>query len=380
METLGGIVLGLMVLVVLVVLHELGHAIAAIKSGVVVEEFGVGFPPKAWSKKLKNKVLLSINWLPLGGFVKLQGEHDSATGKGDYGSASYWSKTKILFAGVLMNWLTAIVIFTILAISGMPRVLDNQFMVPSDTRTVAGNVSVISIVEGHPAQQNNIAPGDKLLSLNAEDIKSSEQFVNLTKSLKGQEVDLRWNHKGEVRNSKIKLSSEGESGYFGASLGQSEKIYATWSSPIVGAGITAQLSYETLKGLGSMMGNLLTGLVQQLSFDSVSRESGAEKLGSVSSSMAGPIGILGVIFPEAGKSGITQVLLLSGVISLTLAVMNILPIPALDGGRWFVMTYYKIRKKKLTKEKEEKIHGTGFMFLMGLIILITIGDVTKLFK
>jgi regulator of sigma E protease len=380
METIGGIVLGLIVLVVLVVLHELGHAIAAMKSGVVVEEFGVGFPPKAWSKKLKNKILLSINWLPLGGFVKLQGENDSASGKGDYGAASYWSKTKILFAGVVMNWLTSIVIFTILALSGMPRILENQFTVSSDTKTVAGHVSVTSVVDGHPAQQNNIAAGDLLISLNNVKITSASQFVNLTKNLKGQDVNLQWDHNGEIKSSLIKLRSEGDSGYFGASLGQSEKLYSSWSAPVVGVGLTAQLSFETLKGLGSMLGNLFTGIFQQFSFDSSYRIDGAEKISSISSNMAGPVGILGVIFPQAGKGGVTQVLLLTGIISLTLAVMNVLPIPALDGGRWFVSTYYKLRKKKLTKEKEEKIHGTGFMFLMALIILITIGDVAKLFK
>ncbi|MDQ5932160.1 MAG: regulator of sigma protease, partial [Patescibacteria group bacterium] len=103
-----GILTGLIILVLLVVIHELGHGIVARRNGVVVEEFGVGFPPRAWGKKVKQSVLgknvlVSLNWLPLGGFVKLQGEHDSATNKGDYGAATYWQKTKILLAGVVMN-------------------------------------------------------------------------------------------------------------------------------------------------------------------------------------------------------------------------------------------------------------------------------------
>ena len=90
-----GILIGLFTLVILVVIHELGHAIVARRNGVIVEEFGIGFPPKAWAKKLKNGILFTINWLPIGGFVKLKGEHDSDDKKGDYGAASYWQKTKI---------------------------------------------------------------------------------------------------------------------------------------------------------------------------------------------------------------------------------------------------------------------------------------------
>src|SRR4051812_9745638 len=109
MELVFGIILGLLILVFLVVVHELGHAIVARRNGVVVEEFGIGFPPRAAAKKLKNGVLLTLNWLPLGGFVKLQGEHDAADKKGDYGATSFWQKTRILLAGVMINWIAAAV-------------------------------------------------------------------------------------------------------------------------------------------------------------------------------------------------------------------------------------------------------------------------------
>src|SRR5690606_35259252 len=112
METVIGVVTGLLILVFLVVLHELGHAIVARRNGVVVEEFGIGFPPRAWKRKLKNGILFTLNWLPLGGFVKLQGEYDSADKKGDYGAASFWQKTKIILAGVLINWLIAAILLS----------------------------------------------------------------------------------------------------------------------------------------------------------------------------------------------------------------------------------------------------------------------------
>lgn len=380
METIGGIILGLIILIILVVVHELGHAWAARRNGVVVEEFGVGFPPRAWSKKLKNKILFSLNWLPLGGFVKLQGEYDSAKSKGDYGSASYWSKTKILFAGVFMNWATAVVLFTILALIGVPKILPNQFSVGADTKVNKDNVTIVSVLDNHPASQNGLKAGDKLLKIDGREIFSPEQFVTFTKANKGKEINLEWSSGSVVTNRNIKLSSQGESGFFGASLGQGEKLQSTWSAPIIGVGLTVQLSYESFRGVGVLLGNLFGGLFQQLSFNQSTRNDGTQKLNSISESVAGPVGILGVIFPAAGKGGFESIILLSAIISLTLAVMNTLPIPALDGGRWFVMTLYKLRKKPLTKEKEEKIHGTGFMLLIGLTIIITIGDVTKLFK
>ena len=147
------VLVGLFLLVLLVVLHELGHAIAARRNGVVVEEFGIGFPPRAWARKLGNGVLFTLNWLPLGGYVKLQGEHDAADKPGDYGAASLWVKTKILLAGVFINWATAALIFTGLALVGLPKVIDNQFTVASDTTEIRKPVTIVQTTDGSPAER-----------------------------------------------------------------------------------------------------------------------------------------------------------------------------------------------------------------------------------
>ncbi|OJU87918.1 hypothetical protein BGO17_02950 [Candidatus Saccharibacteria bacterium 49-20] len=374
-----GIIIGLFVLVFLVVIHELGHAVVAKRNGVVVEEFGVGFPPKAWGKKLKNGVLFTLNWLPLGGFVKLQGENDSASKKGDYGAATFWQKTKILFAGVVINWLAAVVLLMALAwTTGIPKIIPDQFSVASDTTVVTTPVQIGTLVEGYPAEKAGLESRDKIISFAGEPIENTQELIDVSKAHRGETVAVVIERDGAQKSVDVALR-DADSAVFGASLGQQESIKATWSAPITATVDTLQFTWVTLQGLGNLLYNFVGGLVGQLSFDSASREHASEQLGEAGASVAGPVGILGVIFPAASEAGPEQVVFLAAIISLTLAVMNALPIPALDGGRWFVTALYRVMKKPLTKEKEEKIHGTGFMVLMVLIVVITVADVAKLF-
>ena len=379
MDLIIGIIVGIIVLVILVTVHELGHGIVARRNGVVLEEFGIGFPPKAWSRKLKNGVVFSLNWLPLGGFVKLQGEHDSASKKGDYGAATYWQKTKILFAGVVVNWLVAVFLITILALVGLPKIIPNQFSIPSDTQQQAGLVTLSSLVNNYPAANSGLKSGDKISSVNNQPIKTVAQFITYTKANHGKTVSIQYIRDGKSQTASVTLRDT-ETATFGSRLSQQESIRATWSAPIVGIATTGQFTWVTIQGLGQLVSNLVTGLVGQLSPDASTRKDASTNLATAGGSVAGPIGILGTIFPAASKSGPIEVIFLAAIISLTLAVMNVLPIPALDGGRWFVMTLYKLRKKKLTKEREEKIQAIGFTALMVLILVVTIGDVAKLFK
>jgi len=373
-----GIIIGLVVLVALVVVHELGHAIAARRNGVVVEEFGIGFPPKAWGKKLKNGILFTLNWLPLGGFVKLQGEHDAATKKGDYGAATFWQKTKILFAGVVVNWLVAVVLLSILAVFGIPKIIPNQFSVPSDTTVVSTPVQLGALTPGYPAEKAGLQPGDAIISFAGEPIETTQELIDISKATKGQTVEIVYERNGATRTVEAALR-DADSAVFGASLGQQDSIKATWSAPIVGVVTTAQFTWVTLQGLGDLLSNFVLGLVGQLSTNETTREEATEKLDTAGASVAGPVGILGVIFPAASEAGLTQVVFLAAIISLTLAVMNALPFPALDGGRWFVTALYKVLRKPLNKDTEERIHGTGFVVLMLLIVVITVADVAKLF-
>lgn len=352
---------GIVLFVLLVVVHEYGHFIAARKNGVEVEEFGIGFPPKAKTITKKNGTEYTLNWLPIGGFVRLKGEHDAATEKGSFGAASFPKKALIIAAGVLMNWLTAAVIFTILALVGMPQLLDNQFRVASDATVTEQRVYAGFVAEDSPAEQAGIKVGDTIKSISSTEIVSSEQLRSTTNTYAGEKVKIVYESDGEAVTRPVVLRNDSDKGNLGISPAERTQVRSTWSAPIVGVGTTAQFTYETFKGVGSALLNLFTG-----------------NGGKASESVTGPVGIV-VVLKDLAQQGFVFVLFLIGVISVSLAVMNTLPIPALDGGRLFVMGLFRAMKRPLTKDVEEKIHGTGMLALLILAALITVIDVRRFF-
>lgn len=358
-------ILGIVLLIGLVVVHELGHAIAARRNGVVVEEFGIGFPPKAWARKLKNGTVFTLNWLPLGGFVRLKGEHDSADGKGTYGGASLWVKTKILLAGVLMNWAIAVLIFTVLALVGMPKLLPNQFAVSGDNNVTQGIVSIADVVKDSPADKAGLKNGDKVVKVAGETINEATAVGPLAEKNAGKAIPIEYTRDGIAHTATATLNKErsGSQGYLGIASVQEKPSTqrATWSAPIVGVGVTFQFTAETFNGLAKTIGELFTA-----------------KFAQAGDNVAGPVGIISIM-KASSSAGLAPTMFLIGIISLTLAVMNVLPIPALDGGRLFVTLLFRALKKPLTKEREEAIQATGFVALMLLVVVITIVDVRRFF-
>lgn len=372
---------GLLILTFLVVIHEFGHAILARRNGVEVEEFGIGFPPRAWGKKLKNGILFSINWLPIGGFVKLKGEHDEATGKGSYGGANLWVKTKILLAGVVINWIAAAILFAIVSLFGVPKMLPNQFSVQADTTEVKSAVVAATVVKDSPAEKAGLKVGDEIAKLADTEIKNPDNLTTATKQHAGQTVALTFNHDKQSKTVSVTLNSSNNAkhGYLGVGPTQDVVLRSTWSAPVVGIGLSGQFTYETVKGIGVLLGQVGQGLVSKFSADKTVQQSGNEALTQANQSVAGPIGIVFNIFPTFLHAGIVPLALLTAIISLTLAVMNILPIPALDGGRLYLTLIFRALKKPLTKEREEKIVGLSFYALILLVIFISLLDVGKLF-
>lgn len=375
------LIVGLILFVGLVVVHEWGHYIAARRNDIEVEEFGIGFPPRAKVIKKRHGTVFTLNWLPLGGFVKLKGEHDADTEKGSFGAASLLAKVKVMTAGVGMNLLTAFIMFMLLALVGMPKILDNQFTVDRDTKITKYQTLVGAVEPGSPAEQAGLQKGQQLIAIKSLDPNSTfdsalpvngpEGLPEVTKQFAGQKVQISIVSNGEEQVKQVTLRSQQEvedskktdqpKGYLGVSPTEYSLQRSTWSAPIVAAGLIVQLTTATLQGLGSALANVFQG-------------NGA----AASAQVAGPVGIF-VLLKDGSLLGYQFVLLIIAVISLTLAIMNILPIPALDGGRLATILISRLIRKPLTAKQEEMINGIGFMLLMGLFVLITIVDVRRNF-
>ena len=440
MDIFLGVIVGLLVLMFLVTAHEFGHFLMARRNGVNVLEFGIGFPPRAvawikdpetgkwrrlprgeWDKGGVSKtvysdgekkaavkkidpndkslvqkgMIFSLNWLPIGGFCQMDGESDADTRKGTFGAANYWSKTKILFGGVAANWLIAIIIFTILAWTGMPEFLDGQFTIEADTRVDRVPVQVTSVLEGSPAEQAGLEVDDYILEIGGTEVWNSVDISEANKAHAGEKTrymvvrgadaecarSVDCLKSGEIIEAEVTLNPADAEYLLGVTMASSQALsYSTWSAPIVGIGLTAQITGETFKGLGVMLWNLVSGVGSLFSPDDSVRQSGQEAISSVGDSVSGPVGIIGVLFPAFTSAGPANLAFLTALISVSLACMNVLPIPALDGGRWLLITIYKLRKKKLTKEMEERIVSRAMVVLLALIAIVTVLDIVRIVR
>ncbi|MEI6237483.1 MAG: M50 family metallopeptidase [Candidatus Saccharibacteria bacterium] len=382
------LILGIFLFILLVVVHEYGHFIVAKRNGVDVEEFGVGFPPKLFGKTMGKGIFrgyYSVNALPLGGFVRLKGEHDSDTQKGSYGSVNLSAKMRIMLAGVMMNLIVAIIMFTVVAWVGMPQLVNNQFTVKSDTKIIRSEVILNFIEDNSPAAKAGLKSGDNIASIDGQKIENQQQLHVATKNHAGQNVKIIYDRDGSnfvtsatlLTNNEVEKSikSDNPKGYLGVGSTDYKLAKSTWSAPIVAVGLSVQLTGMTLKALALAVANLLASLGNAVMGHG--KEAKA-KASAASQNVSGPVGIY-AIFRQGSSLGFQFTLFVVALISLTLAIMNVLPIPALDGGRVAVTAFYHAIHRPLLPKTEEWIHGTGFAVLMGLFLLITVVDVKRFF-
>lgn len=357
------IVVGVILFTLLVVVHEFGHFLAARRAGVEVEEFGVGFPPRLYGRKpKKSKTLFSVNLIPLGGFVRLKGEEADSKQPGSFGAASYINKLKIGFAGIGMNILAAYVLVLFLCLVGLPKMIPGQFSIAADEHGQKQEVLVVDVAEGSAAEAAGLERGDVIASVNGQAISTQEELVEFTKDKPGQSVQIGVTSSGQTIVKDVTLKEEEGRGVLGVVPFSNSSVRYSWAAPLVAAVVTLQLLWLTVVGFFQLIVGLFT------------EGTAAPEVAGV----AGPISIFALL-ANAGDLGISYVLLLIISISISLAVINALPFPALDGGRMALISLFKLIKKPLTSRFEGRVHAAGFALLMLLAVVVSVADVRRLF-
>ncbi len=355
------IILVLFIFSALVIAHEWGHFIVARRNGIRVHEFGIGFPPKLWGKK-KGDTLYTINLLPLGGFVRLEGEDNESKGPKSFASKSLWVKTKVLMAGVAMNALIAYVIFVWLAATGIPQIF--PFKMPSagfvqPIQAEAPKLVVFQVGEGSAAEAAGLSTGDTLVSLNGKTFANESELKTYTGEIKGQKATVVFIQGSEEKTREVTLGADPEKGVLGVvALPQTKEKYTWYAAPFAAIGLMWQSLVATI---GAFLGAIWT-LVSRF---------------TVAETVTGPVGVTAV-FGQVMKFGFDYVLVLIASISLSLAVINALPLPALDGGRLFLLVLRRIGLP-ISEKQEGWVHLAGFVALIAFGIIIAISDVTRFF-
>lgn len=384
------IIIFIAILAILVLIHELGHFIAAKQSGVLVEEFGFGFPPRLFSIK-KGETVYSFNLFPLGGFVKLYGEEYRELDTkqhtiGKHRAFVYktpWQKISIIVAGVLMNAILGIAIFYITlstnSFKSDPLALLNDFRFAfgkQEQQTV-----IVNVTNGSPAEKSGLQSGDIVMRVktnpdgkrgnNGMPITSEKELIKIIQQsenipLTFEVVNIKNNAIKEVIVTPL-FNNDLKRTVIGVSL----------SSAVV-------LRYETLPQK-VLSGFLHSYNVLDYSIHTISqlfRLSFKEKsLQPISESVSGPIGIFHIVdttIKSSGQKLIRNLLDITGLLSLSLALMNIVPFPALDGGRLLFIVFEGITKRRIPKHIESQINTIGFFLLIALAVLISVGDIIKL--
>lgn len=382
------VVVGFILVILLIVAHEFGHFLVARRNGVVAEEFSIFFPPRIFKKRIKSKKGdwdFCIGTLPLGGYVKLKGEHDSDTKPGTFGAASTWAKVKIMAAGVIINLVIALVLLTILALVGMPKLLPNQFEIKSDTRVIKTEVLADFVEPNSPASRAGLAAQDRIIALgpagHVEQLKQASDLAGLTEKYAGQKVELTYSRGGQTTtrlvtlrtNQAIKGKNEGHLGV--AVIPQTFTLQrSTWSAPIVAVGFSAQITKDTFVALGHVFAGLGGIVGHGLSGNSKAFHASESE---ARNQFASPVGLY-VILKSASVLGWQYLLEIIALISLTLAIINFLPIPAIDGRVWILLVSRAL-KRPLSAGREELINGIGMAVILGLGILLVISDIFKFF-
>lgn len=346
----------------LVIAHEFGHFVVAKKVNVKVEEFAIGFPPKLFGFK-RGETEYSVNAFPVGGYVKMLGELEHSRSPRAFENQKPGKRFAIAVAGVIMNILLAWVILSIGFTVGMSPLVSEPGQIPGEI--ISKNIVIAAVEGGSPADQAGIKENDKLISMTSGtttvEFDSVKQVSSFTKTYANKKIEVKVENDAGVFQKEIVLSSDTEQPLGVAVVDKSIVRVPWYKAPYVGLRETVKITELTINFLGGFFANLFS-------------------TGQMSDSVGGPIAIY-VYTGLAVKAGIMTLLQFIALLSVNLAIVNILPFPSLDGGRILFIILEKIFGKKVIKEKAENIiHTVGFALLILLILAVTYKDIVNIFK
>lgn len=354
------IFIALFSLVILIALHEFGHFILAKKFGVKVEEFAIFFPPRLLAKKI-GETVYSLNLIPLGAFVKMKGEEEQIDEPDSFGTQPYWQKALIVLGGVMSFWIIGAILLSVNAYIGTNQVItDTEIGAVKDPK-----VQIVQVASESPADKAGIKMGDIISELRNEEIVEINKVSDVqdfTKDHTGEEVEILITRGEEEKVLRLtpRENPPAEEGAMGIALARTGIVkYPLWKAPIEGAIMTKNLTIGVIAGWYQLGRAWITG----------------EDIGA---QVMGPVGVTSMMadFVDLGWNYYLRMLAL---ISIYLAIFNLLPIPALDGGKLMFLTIEKVRGKPIDEKIERAITGFFFLLLIGLILFITFKDIIRLF-
>ena len=352
------IIIAFFSLIALIIIHELGHFILAKKFGVKVEEFGIGYPPRVLGKKI-GETVYSLNLWPFGAFVKIHGEEGGIEDYRSFIGKPIWQRVAIVLGGVVSFWIVAVILLSVVAgIWGLPTAVSDE-----DNHNLIGpKIQITQIADHSPAQAAGLRAGDIIVGF--EKVKDVQEFID---AHQGEEIVLTLKRGSQVFNEKIiprVAPPEGE-GAIGIGLVRTAfKSYTWYEAPGQGVLTAWQLSLDIVNGW-------VLGL--KSAFGLIKLPAGMKM------EMMGPLGIFELL-REYSALGINYFLFLISLIALALALANILPIPALDGGKLLFLLIEGVRGKPINYKVEQKITATFFVLLIMLMVFVTVKfDIPRLF-